>query len=156
MNNHRVYRVFLFVTNTMKTETGKQTKPAITPTAKPITKPTKAQEYRAFVADKGLNTVDVPGKSGAIYKMRKPGAVQMLFNGEMEKLLRLERDQSDEAQIEKVLYLRDKVIELSEFPKIVIGQAESSKGEKSAADVPGEDLMVLLAWAGAALITIHN
>jgi len=139
----------------MKTETRKQTKPAIAPTAKPITKPTKVHEYRAFVADKELNTVDVPGKSGAIYKMRKPFAVHMLFTGEMEKILRLEKDQSDEAQIEKLLYLRDKVIELSEAPRIVIGQAESSKGEKSAEDIPGEDLMILLTWVTAALTTIH-
>lgn len=125
-----------------------------------------AERYRAQTADKQAVLVDVTVPSGFVFKFEKPSKYSMLFtmgslpvsavNGAVESwkkdgVTTEESSATAKAQdkiIQTVMSLRDKVIELSKEPKLVVGRA-TNDNEISTDDIADDDLEYLFKWVTA-------
>jgi hypothetical protein len=127
------------------------------------------EKYRAQIAQKEAVLVDVTVPSGFVFKFKKPSRYGMLFTmGSLptsavstaveaweKEGLKLGEGSDDLAKVSKmskvidtVMNLRDKVIDLSAEPKLVIGPAKN-ENEISTDDVDDEDLEYLFQWVSA-------
>lgn len=129
---------------------------------------TAAERFKLHI--KGLKNnspiVDVTAPSGFTYKFHKPSAFAMYFGmgrlpqvaaskaietwteeGIVEAVQR--RDPDAMALAEWSQSIRDKVIELSVSPKLVMGLANPIDDEISTDDVPNDDLAYLFMWVQA-------
>jgi hypothetical protein len=124
-----------------------------------------ANAYKQHVAGKELSLVDVTLPSGFVFKFRKPSAFQVLFQaGELPQTLSsaaVERwiedgiitpdEDTPEAKADLVkqartaMNIRDRVLELSYKPKLVVGPAKDET-ELSTTDVDDDDLEYLYRW----------
>jgi hypothetical protein len=128
-------------------------------------KQSAANAYKRHVADKAVSLVDVTVPSGFVFKFRKPSAFQVLFQaGELPQSLSsaaVERwiedgvvtpdEDTPEAKNDLVkqarvaMNVRDRVLELSVEPKLVVGPAKDET-QLSTDDVADEDLEYLFRW----------
>lgn len=126
---------------------------------------TAAERFKLHMAGRKDDApiVDVLAPSGFIYKMRKPSAFAMYFGmGRLPQTassIAIEQ-WSEEGILEAVKAndpdvmalaewsntIRDKVLELSESPKLVMGAANPLADEVSTNDVPNDDLAYLFMW----------
>lgn len=122
--------------------------------------------------EKDLPTIDVPLPSGNVILMARPSKYSLIFNlsgmpsAMTEKAVESWSEQGvgNEAEVEEAvkntssedrlrlfkqtLQIRDKVLELSRKPKLVVGPA-MNEGEQSTDDVADEDLDYLFKWVAS-------
>lgn len=134
---------------------------------------TAAERYREQLkrSQVDVEIVDVTLPSGAVFRMRKPSKFAMLFNlgglptsGIASAMAKWEKDgakddpetatkvfedmpEDEQAKLVSVMMrARDRVLELSVEPKLVVGTADEAKGEMSTDDVAENDLAYLFNW----------
>ena len=132
------------------------------------TRVTAAEAYKRHVGEKEAEVVDVTVPSGFIFKFEKPSRYAMLFHaGRLPQMAATQAVESwkakgliDEDQevsdtdaqnvqlAQTAFELRDKVLELSREPKLVVGEAVH-ENELSTDDVDDEDLDYLFRWVSA-------
>ena len=109
--------------------------------------------------------VDVTAPSGFVFQFQKPSKFSLLFrynhmptvaaNGAVQKWIEqgvikegdFAPDQA--AAIDESLRLRDRVLELSYSPKLVVGTADFAKDEMSTDDLSDDDATYLFQWVAA-------
>lgn len=125
---------------------------------------TAAEKYRLQQADKPIEIVEVAVPSGFVFKFQKPSKFSLLFrygkmpqtaaNGAVQSwidkgLLKPGEIAEDQAkQIDEGIKLRDRVLELSVDPKLVVGEALNAN-EMSTDVLTDEDAEYLFAWVTA-------
>lgn len=125
---------------------------------------TAAEQYRLTLADKPAEIVDVTVPSGFTFKFEKPSKFGMLFrygklpqtaaSGAVQSwidqgILKPGEIPEDQAkQIDEGIKLRDRVLELSREPKLVVGEALNDN-EMSTDLLSDEDATYLFAWVTA-------
>ena len=139
------------------------------------TKPFNAAEYQNFVANQTSEIVDVVPPSGYTFKFRKPSKTHLLFEigtlpqASITRALEswkktAETGEFDDATAEdqqrlfnQILATRDKVLELSHSPKIVIGKAQN-ENEISVDFISSDDLDYFVKWvqAGGESVMLDN
>lgn len=123
-----------------------------------------AEKYRLQQADRPEEIVEVTVPSGFVFKFAKPSKFGMLFrygkmpqtaaNGAVQSwidqgLLKPGEIAEDQAkQIDEGIKLRDRVLELSREPKLVVGDAANAN-EMSTDVLTDEDAEYLFAWIAA-------
>lgn len=133
-----------------------------TATAKKIE--TAVDRYRRQLANTDEEIVEVTVPSGFVFKFAKPSKFGMLFrygkmpqtaaNGAVQKwidagVLKPGEIADDQAlQIDEGIKLRDRVLELSREPKLVVGDALNAD-ELSTDALSDEDASYLFAWVTA-------
>lgn len=129
---------------------------------------TAAERFKLHMAGRKDNApiVDVTAPSGFVYKFRKPSAFAMYFGmGRLPQVAASKaieqwtedgiveavqaKDPDAIALAEWSLKIREKVLELSESPKLVMGLANPIDDEISTDDVPNDDLAYLFMWVQA-------
>ena len=131
---------------------------------------TAASKYREYLASRPLELVDVKVPSGFVFKFRKPNALGIVMNNELPQSVAsdaveewkkqgvevAEAEQSTETKEQtqirigkKMFEIRDRTLELSYSPKIVIGKANPSKDELSTDEISNEDLTYLFQFIAA-------
>jgi len=127
-----------------------------------------AERYRELIAEHGelIETLDVTGPSGFVFKFKKPSKYALLFstnklpefasaaaaaakgaNGAVG-FTDLSKKQQDDLS-RAAFTIRDRVCELSVDPKIVLGPAAPGTNELSAEDIAPDDLTYLFEWTAA-------
>lgn len=122
---------------------------------------TAAEKYRLQQSDRPEEIVEVTVPSGFIFKFAKPSKFGMLFrygkmpqsaaNGAVQSwidqgLLKPGEIAEDQAkQIDEGIKIRDRVLELSREPKLVVGEA-LNPNEMSTDVLTDEDAEYLFAW----------
>ncbi len=122
---------------------------------------TAAEKYRLQQSDRPEEIVEVTVPSGFIFKFAKPSKFGMLFrygkmpqsaaNGAVQSwidqgLLKPGEIAEDQAkQIDEGIKIRDRVLELSREPKLVVGEA-LNPNEMSTDELTDEDAEYLFAW----------
>lgn len=125
---------------------------------------TAAERYRQTV-NETLEIVDVTTPSGFVFQFQKPSKFAILFrygrmpqtaaNGAVsawiEQGVIKESDftPDEAAAIDESLRLRDRVLELSHSPKLVVGAADFTKDEMSTDDLSDDDALYLMQWVAA-------
>ncbi len=125
---------------------------------------TATERYRLAQADNAAEIVDVTVPSGFTFKFEKPSKFGMLFrygklpqsaaNGAVQSwidqgILQPGEIPDDQAkQIDEGIKLRDRVLELSREPKLVVGEALNDN-EMSTDLLSDEDATYLFAWVTA-------
>ena len=125
---------------------------------------TAAEQYRLQQADRPEEIVEVTVPSGFVFKFAKPSKFGMLFrygkmpqsaaNGAVQSwidkgLVKPSDITEDQAkQIDEGMKLRDRVLELSREPKLVVGEALNAN-EISTDVLTDEDAEYLFAWIAA-------
>ena len=123
---------------------------------------TRAEQYRQ--QEKQAEYVDVTAPSGRVYGFEKPSVFEVLFkhdhlpqtasNTAVQEWIDagvLKPDQVDEdkiAKFEASIRLRDRVLELSHDPKLVVGPA-TNPNELSTDDVSDADNVFLFRWVAS-------
>lgn len=128
---------------------------------------TAAERYLQKVQKHPPELVDVTLPSGGVITMQKPGKFGLLFGigrlPQQAASMAVEKwaeqgiieavEEGDEQaltatmdMVEIALKARDRVLELSHSPKLVIGKADPAKNEVSTDNVPDDDLAYLLKW----------
>lgn len=129
---------------------------------------TAAERFKLHMAGRKIDTpiVDVTAPSGFVYKFHKPSPFSMYFG--MGRLPQIAASKALESWTEEGIVeavkakdpdalalaewsqsIRDKVIELSASPKLVMGIANSLADEISTNDMPNDDLAYLFMWVQA-------
>lgn len=128
---------------------------------------TAAEKYKGQIANREAVVVDVKLPSGFVFKFEKPSRFAMLFRaGQLpqaaasdavaawQELGLIDDEQVTEQEIKQIdlantmLSLRNRVLELSREPKLVVGLA-MRPNELSTDDVADEDLEYLFKWVSA-------
>lgn len=129
---------------------------------------TAAERFKLHMAGRKIDTpiVDVTAPSGFVYQFHKPSAFSMYFGmGRLPQSAASKaiEEWTEEGIVEAVKAkdpdaialaewsqsIRDKVIELSVSPKLVMGPANPLQDEVSTDDVPNDDLAYLFMWVQA-------
>lgn len=132
-----------------------------------------AASYKAHLASRPLKIVDVKVPSGFVFKFTQPNTLGTVLGGELPQTAANEAvaewkaqgigigegetdlnldELSEEEKIKvglKAFSIRDKTLELSYSPKIVIGFANPDRDELSTDEIPDEDLAYLFKWVAA-------
>ena len=125
---------------------------------------TAAERYRSQTEGREVEIVDVTVPSGFVFKFEKPSIFTMAFregrlpqtasNGAVASWIEQglikpgEIDEDKAKQIEEGIKLRDRVLELSREPKLVVGDALNDN-ELSTDDLDEDDAAYLFAWVKA-------
>lgn len=126
---------------------------------------TAAERYKKIAESRPIEIVDVKAPSGFIFKFKKPSKFALLFGaGELPEQAASEAVEDwekqgliqfdaldDDSKLKvgkKVFNIRDKVLFLSEDPKIVVGEAKG-ENEISTDDIDDADLEYLFKWVAA-------
>lgn len=128
---------------------------------------TAAERIRKSIESrKQVEIVDVTVPSGDIYTFKKPSKLSMLFGlGELPQFAAseavgkwtedgiikgVENGDADVIKLAQAAFnIRDKVLDLSVSPKIVVGKADEKKNELSTDVIPDDDLTYLFRWVQA-------
>lgn len=127
---------------------------------------TAAEQYLAQRKDAPRNLVDVTVPSGAVFVFEKPSKFGLLFGmGQLPQFASseavgkwtedgiakgVESGDADTLKMVDVAFAtRDRVLQLSYSPKLVVGKANPAKNELSTDDVSDEDLTYLFKWVQA-------
>lgn len=131
-----------------------------------MTKPVSAVErYRSHIESREAEIVDVTVPSGFVFKFKKPSKFSILFQlgslpasavnnaveaWQKEGIAEVGQDGSPNKlkMVQTVLNIRDKVLELSHDPKLVVGPAKA-ENELSTDHVSDTDLEYLFKWVSS-------
>lgn len=123
------------------------------------------ERYRTHIESREAEIVDVTVPSGFVFQFKKPSKFSLLFQmgnlpastvndaveaWQKDGIIDVSKEQGlgQLKLVQTVLNLRDKVLDLSHNPKIVIGPA-SGPDQISTDDVSDEDLEYLFKWVSA-------